>query len=222
MAPGGSELLEWTVQVPVGSPIARVGLEIAADLPGCPRADGTLYLDWLTWSGAPSVRFEPLAHQARRWLTAWVQASSAFGPGGDHAYRVIQDEGVGMVIQGAREWTDYAASATLTPHLARSFGLAARVQGLRRYYALRLLSSGKAQLVRELDGTTVLAEIPYDWQLYRPYRLELRVQGDHLVGSIDGRPVLDVRDASPLNGGAIALQVEEGRLGADAVQVSPL
>ncbi len=221
MAPGASELLEWTVTVPAGYPIARVGLEIAADLPGSSRADGTLYLDWLTWSGAPIARFEPLSHQAQRWLTAWVQACSAFGPGGEHAYRIIQDEGVGMVIQGTREWTDYVASATLTPHLATSFGLGARVQGLRRYYALKLVAGGKVQLVRELDGTHVLAEAPYDWQLYRPYRLELRVQGDRLVGSIDGQALLSVFDASSLTGGAMALLVEEGRLGADAVQVAP-
>jgi hypothetical protein len=222
MRPGASELLEWTARVHAGYPIARVGLEIYADLPVSPRADGTLYLDWLTWSGVPNVCFEPLPHPARRWLTAWVQACDAFGPGGEHAYRVIKDEGVGMVIQGTREWTDYVASAALTPHLARSFGLAARVQGLKRYYALRLVAGGKAQLVRELDGTHVLVEAPYAWQFYHSYRLELRVQGDRLVGSIDGQVLLDVRDTSPLTDGAMAMLVEEGRLGADAVQVGPL
>ena len=69
----------------------------------------------------------------------------------------------------------------MTPHLARSFGVAARVQGLKRYYALRLTVEGSAQLVRELDGTTVLAEAPFAWELYEPYRLTLTVRGQRIV-----------------------------------------
>ncbi|NLD72752.1 MAG: ADP-ribosylglycohydrolase family protein, partial [Chloroflexi bacterium] len=152
LAPGEETDLAWAVTVPTGCPIAWVGVEITST----ERADGTVYLDWLTWDGAPSVRLGPPEHAGTRWLDAWVQAASAVTADREHDLRVMQDEGVGLVLQGAREWQDYRASARLTPHLARSCGLAARVQGLRRYYALRLVA-GKAQLIRELDGTTVLA-----------------------------------------------------------------
>ena len=219
LAPGASEVLSWRVETPVGSPVAWVGVELQSPVEA--RADGTVYLDWLTWSGAPELSL------GTRWLHAWVQAVDTVIAERENTYRgrttsvrLIQNEGTGLLIQGTRDWQDYTVAATMTPHLARSFGVAARVQGLRRYYALRLTVDGKAQLVRELDGTTVLAEAPLAWELYQPYRLELTVQGSHIVAAVNGESLLEAEDAGPLSGGAIALLIEEGRVGCDDVTVT--
>lgn len=126
-----------------------------------------------------------------------------------------------MALQGTREWHDYRVRATLTAHLAQSFGIAARVQGLRRYYALLITRDGQAQLVRELDGTTVLAQADVNLAFYKPYAFELCVTGDHLTAAIDGAALFDVHDAGRLDGGGIALLVEEGRISSDRVCVSP-
>ncbi|MHB1293463.1 MAG: ADP-ribosylglycohydrolase family protein [Anaerolineae bacterium] len=217
VAPGTSHSLSWRVEAPKGATIGWIGLEVVSEQ----RAEGTLYLDWLTWSGAPEVTLTPSKQPGQRWRSAWVQAADTFVLDSEHHYRIIHDEGTGLVIQGTRQWQDYVASATLTPHLARSFGMAARVQGLRRYYALRLAPGGRAELVRELDGARVLAEAPFAWDLYRPYRLALRVVGPRLVASIDGRELFSVEDAGPLDGGALAVWVEEGRLGVDDVTIAP-
>jgi ADP-ribosylglycohydrolase len=218
LAPGAGETVDWTVQVPVGCPIAWIGIEIASPR----RADGTVYLERLTWSGAPDVLLGRPERGGRRWLDAWVQACDTFmADNSGHDYRMIQDEGNGMVIQGTREWADYTLRARLTPHLARSFGIAARVQGLRRYYALRLVSGGRAQLVRELDGTHVLAEIAYDWDLYQSYDLEMTVRGGEIVAAINGEALFHVLEADPLQGGAVGLLVEEGRVGCAGVAVMP-
>jgi len=213
--PGTSAVLAWRVDVPTGGPIARVGIECTSPV----RASGTVYLDRLTWEGTPTVRLGPPCHDGTRWLDAWVKAVSAVLAGTDHDLRLMQDEGTGLVLQGTREWTNYVASARLTPHLARSFGLVARAQGLRRYYALRLVA-GQAQLIRELDGTVVLADCPYPWELYRGYDLELRVDGAAICGRIDGVEVLRATD-DRLTSGAVGLLIEEGRLGVDGVQVRP-
>jgi hypothetical protein len=217
LQPGTAHTMEWVVDAPVGCPIGWVGMELTSQR----RADGTVYLDLLTWSGAPSVRFDRPAHQGARWLDAWVQAVTAVHTRRGHTYSIVQNEGTGLLIQGTREWQDYVFDATLTPHLARSFGIAVRVQGLRRYYALRFAVGGKAQLVRELDGTHVLAEAPYDWELYASYRFELQVQGSKLTGRVNGQTLFQVEDDSPLTGGAVALLVEEGRVGCDQVEVGP-
>ena len=218
LAAGAAHIFEWVVDLPVGCPIAWVGVELSS----ARRADGTVYLDWLTWSGTPRVTLERPAHNGTSWVNAWVRVADAFHPEPESTYRLIQDEGLGLAIQGTREWQDYTVSARLIPHLARSFGLAARVQGLKRYYALILAGGGVARLVRELDGTHILAEAPFDWQLYQGYNLELRVLGKKIVGSINGQELFAVDDESPLTGGAIALLVEEGRLGASDVRVSPM
>ena len=218
LQPGASTVLEWLVDVPMGCPIAWVGLELAAPA----RADGAVYLDWLSWTGMPALQFDRPEHDGTRWLDAWVQACDRVTPDSLHTYRLIQDEGTGMLIQGTREWRDYVVRARLTPHLVASCGIAARVQGLRRYLALRLVRGGGAELVREMDGTHVLAHSPLDWQLYGAYALELRVEGARVTACIDGRTLFDVEDANPLEGGAMALLVEEGRAGYDEVAVSPL
>ncbi len=217
LRPGESRVLEWKVAVAEGCPIAWVGIELSS----AQRADGTLYLDWLTWSGAPAVGFPRPAHNGTRWQNAWVQACDSVIHNRGDTYRLVQNEGTGLLIQGTREWRDYGVSARLRPHLARSFGIAVRVQGLKRYYALKLVAGGIAQLVRELDGTHVLAEAPLSWELYQDRTLELAVAGNRLIATVDGSPLFDVQDAGGLAGGAMALFVEEGRVAAEDVAVRP-
>lgn len=143
--------------------------------------------------------------------------------GGPEMLRLIQNEGTGLLIQGAREWADYRVSADVTPHLATSAGLAARVQGLRRYYALLLSREGKARLVKVRDGVRVLAEADYPWQDGATYRVELAVRGPVLTGAVDGRLVLRAEDSErPLLTGAIGLVCEEGRIAVGPVAVQPV
>ena len=125
------------------------------------------------------------------WRRAWVNAADYFGGAVFEPYRVVQDEGVGLVIQGTREWTDYRVSADVTPHMATSAGIAARVQGMRRYYALLLCrdaASGSTtlRLVKVLDGTTVLAETDFAWTFGETYDLALEVVGATIRAYVDG------------------------------------
>jgi len=113
-------------------------------------------------------------------------------------------------------------SAVLTPRMATECGLAARVQGLRRYYALLLCDNNKVRLVKALDGDMVLAETEWEVVWGRAYELSLRVKGSRLQGCVDGRLLFDLDDpASPLTGGGIALLCTEGCLATDAVAVRP-
>lgn len=215
LKPGGQADFSWTLPDTQGLPIAEVGVEITSDR----RADGTLYLDYLTWDGVPDLTLgKPANAMARR---AWVNGVDHYQSGAE-SYRLIQDEGIGLLIQGAREWTDYRISARVTPHMAASAGIAARVQGMRRYYALLLVHPGKARLVKALEGTHTLAEIDFDWRLGQGYELELRVQGDRIEGLIGGKAVFSHTDAHrPLTGGAVGLVIEVGRVAVDAVRVQP-
>jgi hypothetical protein len=215
LAPGESATLAWKVETEQDALITWVGLELTS----ARRADGSVYLDTVDWQGVPRAELVPAQPAHDRWLSGWVQAVSALGRDAEHALRLVQNSGVGLAIQGQREWTDHTVSARLVPHLARSFGLAARVQGLRRYYALRLVAGGVAQLVRELDGTHVLAEMPYAWELYRPYDLSLTVRGSKLLASVNGVVLFGVEDAGSLSSGAVGLMVEEGRLGCDWARI---
>ena len=56
--------------------------------------------------------------------------------GKPETYRFSQNRGTGLISQGSLDWTDYRVEADVTPWMAAAAGVAARVQGLRRYYAL--------------------------------------------------------------------------------------
>lgn len=215
LEPGSSRDFDWIVPDMQGQPIAEVGVEIKSDK----RTEGTVYLNYLTWSGTPTVIWGgPAGKMARR---AWVNGVGYFEEW-QEPFRIVHDEGVGLLIQGTREWTDYTVSAAITPHMLKSGGLAARVQGMRRYYALLLCNDNKVRLVKALDGTQTLAEFDFQLDLGMKYELMLHVEGDHLQASIDGNALFDLRDTTrPLLGGAVALVCEEGRLTAESVAIRP-
>lgn len=219
LAPGAYHDFSWRVPSTDGAPIAAVGLEIIADQ----QTRGSVYLDYLTWDGMPDLVLGLPKTGGKLWRRAWVNGVDQYPDRGPEPYRLIQNEGRGLLIQGTRLWTNYRVSATLTPHMALATGIGARVQGMRRYYALLLHSDGSARLVKVLDGEKVLASSPLTWELERSYTLSLQVQGTHLLAWIDQQLIFDVHDDEPLlSGGAIALLCEEGCVDCSVVMVQPV
>ena len=92
--------------------------------------------------------------------------------------------------------------------MAAGAGIAARVQGLRRYYALLLTGDGRARVVRANDEVTVLADVAFDVEYFRTYELALEVIGSRIRAWVDGVLLADVVDESPLS-----LQRRCGRVG---------
>jgi len=155
------------------------------------------------------------------WRRAWVMGVDRFDPDWPEPFRLIQNRGRGLLIQGTREWTDYEVRAAVVPETVAGAGVAARVQGMRRYYALLVCDDDTIRLVRELDGATTLAEAPFRRRQYaEPHELVLRVAGPLVRATVDGGLVLEARDGE-LTGGAVALVCEEGCLTCDAVRVAP-
>jgi hypothetical protein len=156
------------------------------------------------------------------WHAAWVNGVDQCERWWPESFRLAQNEGRGLLIQGAREWRNYTVSAPINLHLARAAGLAARVQGMRRYYALLLTAEGEARLVRVCDGETVLARAAFPWRCGSTHEFALRVDGARLTATIDGQQLFDLEDpGSPLDGGGVALVCEEGRIACEAVTVRP-
>lgn len=223
LTPGAEHIFAWRVPDTGGQPIAAVGIELRG------RGHGTVYLDYLAWEGAPEATFGRPAGSGDMWRRAWVNGVSAYEQGANEPYRLIQNEGTGLLIQGTREWRDYRVSATMTPHLAETFGIGARVQGMCRYYALLLTrtanNTGVVQLVRALDGIVPLAEAPFAWVYDQPYMFDLRVVGHDLRGVVrtpNGAGVTLAARDDQLDGGGIALVLTEGHISADQVMVSPV
>jgi len=219
IAPGRSVQLEWQIPDLAGAPAARIGISISSGA----APEGVVYLDYLTWDGNPQVDFLRPAAPGTMWRRQWVDAVHGFEDRFEEAFRLVQNHGRGLAISGTREWTDYHVQAVLVPHLAKAFGLAARVQGLERYYALLLSDREMIRLVRRLDGETVLAEQHFAWEFGRTYDLRLAVQGNHLRAWLGARLLFAIKDLDrTLSCGGIALVCEEGRVGTDLVSVGPV
>jgi len=234
LSAGESAVIQWKIPDLKGYPIAQVGIQISATQ----DASGVLYLDYLTWDGAPNTTLNrpfkkdkskvTFGEGSGMWKKAWINGLDTqkrlteldFWP---ETYRLIQNVGRGLFMQGTREWTDYQVTATMTPHMCKAGGLGVRAQGMKRYYAL-LLTSDKTRLISTLEGKdTVLAEVEGGWEFGREYTLSLKVEGNKLTGYIDGEMVLEASDPDhKFTGGGIALIAEVGRIGVEHVEVRPI
>ncbi|NCF65186.1 MAG: ADP-ribosylglycohydrolase family protein [Chloroflexi bacterium] len=218
LVPGAYHEFSWPLDLSEIGPIVTVGVEISSGR----AANGSVYLDYLTWEGAPDIVLQRPDYHGTMWRRAWINGIDEYNPRFHEAFRLMQNEGCGLLMQGTREWTDYKVESVITPHMVKSSGIGARVQGMRRYYGLMLAPEGKAQLVKALDGVTVLAEKDIGWRLRSSYDLRLQVTGTRLQGWVDGRQLFDLHDEDrPLEGGAVALICEEGRMAAEQVTVKP-
>ena len=211
LEPGRWTRLSWTVPDTGGLPVAAVGVAVT----------GAVLLDRLDWAGEPDLVLRPLTGSGTMWRRAWTDALDHVRPIGPTPFTLIQNEGAGLRLIGAREWAGYRVTAELTPGLTASFGVVARVRGLRRYYAAVVRRDGRLRLLRRLyDETAVLAETTVSWPFETTRRLALEVAGDTLTALVDGVPVLTAADAA-LPTGAAGLLCEEGLVEAGEVAITP-
>lgn len=217
LGPHWEHEFNWQIPSTDGFPIAEIGLEITSEK----WNHAEMMLDYLTWEGAPEVTFTR-TEGGKMWRRAWVNGVDEWMEWAE-PFRLIQNEGTGLIIQGTREWTDYEVGADVTPHMVEAAGLAARVQGMKRYYALNLCRDKKVRLVKALDGDTVLAEADFAWEFGETHDFALRLSGNRIQAFLDDRPLFDVEDTHrPLTGGGIGLLCTEGRTATQTVHVKPI
>lgn len=216
--PGTLQELAWTVEDLGGAPIAEVGIELNSER----ASEGTAHLDALTWSGTPAVTFARPPTGGTMWRRAWVNGVDHFVEVDKQAFRLVHDHGRGLLSLGMADVSDYEIESTIELQLVQAAGIAGRVQGLRRYYALLLGADGFARLVKVVDDETVLAEAAFPWEHGSDHTFRLRISGNRIEGSIDGEVHLSAIDEdSALGAGGIALICEEGMMVTDAISLRP-
>ena len=217
-------VLSWRIPDTNGYPIFEIGLELETEAPL--GVDGTVYLDYLTWAGAPETRlYRPDNNLSTMWKHAWVNNVSQFQTRWE-GMRVTNGEGIGFISQGSRDWRNYRVRSEITPLLAKGWGLAARLQGRERYYALMFdeVDGGRVKLVKRDHGETILASERFAWELDRPYGLELRLCDARIASLVDGKELFSLCDEDKLRleGGAVGLLVDTGSISTQAVHISPV
>ena len=210
LAAGVYEEFSWRVPDTAGRPIAGIGLAYRGE------GDAVIYMDYITWSGTPELTLTVPAGDSddgpdTMWRRAWVDGIDLWQKTWPEPFRLVQNEGRGLLMQGTREWTDYEVQATITPTLMSAGGIALRVQGMRRYYALLLCDDGMARLIKAFDGDVVLGTAAHRWREEESYELRLQAQGPLLRAWIDGELLFEVEDDA-LDGGAAAFVLQEGHM----------
>lgn len=223
LAPGAETTLVWLVPPLDGHPIADLGLELTSAAPAC----GTILLDRLDWRDAPAdLDLMPCA-KGDIWQRAWIKAIDGVwnwsAPPAPPVIDLHHGDGLGLFAQGSRDWCHYTFSTRFTLRLAETAGLAVRVQGLRRYYALRFDADRRARLVKRAGrAEQTLAEAPCALDLDRLYAVTLTAYGSELRATLDGALLLAATDSAPdaLAGGACAFLLSAGSLRVHSACVS--
>lgn len=220
--PDQEQILEWRIPDSLDSqPIQQVGLALSVPEG---RLDGLVWLDSLSWSGAPYLSLRrPSNSPGEFWKRAWVNgANNFFTQHPSDPFYIAQDHGEGIILYGTRDWTDYQVVFGLTVRLGGRAGVVFRARGLNRYYALLLLEGNCIALVKARDEKRIeLARAAFDWKFDTRYGVTVAVEGSTIKTSIGGGPSLEATDEDYRAGG-IGLVVADGAVSANQFDIAPL
>jgi len=230
--PGQDQVLTWTIPDVLDSqPIQKVGIAVSCQ-GGC--AMGQVWLDSLSYAGTPCVTLKrPTTAQSHPfgpvvpgqpctfWRRAWIHNLSTFAtvlPG--MSFCLAQDQGEALCVTGTREWFNYKVTVPKFRIDLGSGGLAVRVQGLNRYYALVWNKDRKSvALIKARDEERKeLAIVGLEWNLDQSHNVTLCAEGDQITAYIASEKVAEVKDGEYASGG-IGVVVLDGSVAIDKFEI---
>lgn len=220
---GSLQSLSWTIPDETdGRPLQRVGLCI--QFTGTGPVNGTIWLDSLRWYGSPRLALRrPSTQPGQAWHLSWINNVSKIHPDiSSHSLVLSQSYGEGIAMYGARDWTNYRILVPkLKVNMGAPVGVAVRVQGLNRYYALLLIEGCRVVLVKAKDEQRItLASVAFDWSVDGEYDFALEADGTSIRGRVQGVEITASDDQ--YSEGGIGLVVTEGAICVDSIEISPL
>lgn len=223
LKPGEDGTVNWVIPDDFDSqPIQAIGITISTN---DPKSAYKISLNSLGWSGVPNTILKKPSTSERPgqfWMRAWVKGVDAIYPWGK--FSIVQNRGEGIVTQGTRDWTDYRVTVqAFTVQLGDPAGVAIRVRGLNRYYALVFSGKGRTvSLVKALDEQRItLATVDFAWKLDEEYEVVLQAAGSQIRGSISGTDVALVAEDDQYAGGGVGLVVTDGAASAGPIKIEP-
>ncbi|KAK7425038.1 hypothetical protein QQZ08_008314 [Neonectria magnoliae] len=167
LGPGRQDILEWTIPDSLQNwPIQQIGVAIGINKDS-PALDGAVFLHSLRWDGAPRICLKRPSNKSQSfWRRSWVNSVDKMHTDMGPSFFLAQDRGEGILTQGTRDWISYQVLVSnFVVNLGGPMGVAARVQGLNRYYSLLFTSDKRITLVKVLDEKRIeLASKHFDWK----------------------------------------------------------
>ncbi len=147
----------------------------------------------------------PIVH-----LDSWAAGDEADGPYLEqHTINPEPERVTPLFVTGDPEWRDYRVEVGVRPlSLKKEAGLVFRYRTSRHYYRLALEDGTRLRLTARLPidrefrvmAWRDIASAPFTYNAKTWYRLAASAEGDRLRASIDGRPLIDVRDTELTSG----------------------
>ncbi|WP_417580940.1 ADP-ribosylglycohydrolase family protein [Pelagibacterium sp.] len=217
LAPGQSAELSWRIPQFDGNPVAEVGLVMSVR---DSATVGRVLVDWLGWSGEPELTLRRPHTEGSMWRSAWINGASVFSKNFNESFRLAGNRGEGIILTGTRDWADYTVETSLNLHLGDYGALVVRAHGLRHYYAVRLMRSGRVRIVcRRDEHETVLAEAEMPIEFETAVNVRVSLQGSRICAQI-GDVSIEADDAT-YPSGMVGLAVFEGALSTDKLHITP-
>ena len=165
---------------------------------------------YLEHRGVPTYPWRnPIVH-----LDSWAAGDEADGPYLEqHTVNLEPERVIPLFVTGDPEWRDYRVEVSVKP-LSSGEGSGAGgalphvppllPAGARGGTRLRLAARLPFDEQFRVAAWREVASVPFPYDTKTWYRLEAAVEGDRLRASVDGRPLIDVRDRE-LAGGIAGL-----------------
>ncbi|KAI1118711.1 ADP-ribosylation/Crystallin J1 [Nemania sp. NC0429] len=219
LAPGDEGVLQWVIPSTLGGrPIQSVGLSVSHSHM---EFDGIIWLESLGWGHSPRLTLQEKGSEGSLYFYkhAFVKAADSFDVYGK--YWVAQDQGEGLVSYGTKEWENYKLTFNgFAVNMGSPVGVAFRVRGINRYYALVFARGGFLQLVKAHDQQRiVLARTKFDWGVDKLYTIVIEAEGSTLRGIVEDVE-LSVDECEYRTGG-IGLVATNGSLSVQSIEIGP-
>ena len=155
------------------------------------------------------------------WKNNFVKAIDKWETRWKEPFRITQNIGRGVVFTGNDKWKNYSVSSKLNFHLVKSGGIIARVQGLKRYYALEVTSKNKLRIAKMYYELETLKEVDFNFEFFTDYNLTLQVNDNKIKGYLDGKLVIETEDKNnPLSSGVAGIVAEDCTMCTNDISIS--
>lgn len=216
LRPGETHSLVWTIPDAMDSqPIEKIGIVFSSGSTN--PYSGTIWLDSLSWTDVPNMVLRvPLRQPCEFWRRAWVNGADNFS---NSSFLIAQSQGEGIIIYGTREWDNYSVTVpNFMIKLGAPAGLAIRVQGINRYYAVTFTDDKRINIVKAHDAhRAVFSSAAFPWELDCKYRVTLAARDSTIYVSVDGIQLQSVD--SQYEGGGFGLIATDGCVSADCFMI---
>ncbi len=181
---------ELAYQVPTldaGAVLSEVGLVVSS--PDVNNWEGKLLLDWLDWSGHPSVVYD-FSNAASPWggLSQWtfLRGCWRLEDGACHGSGISLNE----AYTGDVAWDNLTLTVRMTPLVGNYHNCAIRVQGALRSYAVGFAPNQQLILYKNADGYRPMARKNFPWEYGTTYEISVTAEGNAFVVQVNGEVLL--------------------------------